>query len=253
MKPKNDRNPNRRRGMHPARDFDTLAADLARFDFSTRSGAHGFYCHAVEKWTAGEIIRMRQMSPRMTGDDPAAVTRAIDTLDELKAVALMELGAGADRGYLGAKRTHGGTMLDPGGLLEKTIRELQAGHAPRNAHPRKQRGTNGQAVKKTEAANALGITRPTLDKYLTNPTPPFGYPDPSGDPDKDINYLAAVMSNRANFAAFIQKPEIVAWIKHRNKAIDGETVHPERIEDVPDPKHQQPPAKPTNIHRNRTA
>lgn len=174
MKPKTHRNPNRRRGMHPMRDFQELAADLGRFDFSTRTGANGFYCHALKKWTTGEVIYMRQMSPRMTGDDPTAVARAIDTLDELKAVALAELGAGADRGYLGASRKHDGSMPDPGGLLEKTIRELQAGHAPRNAHPRKRTGIDGKAVTKTEAARELGVSRPTIYALLKSPQNPWG-------------------------------------------------------------------------------
>jgi len=261
---------------HPTRDFEALAADLARFDFSTHETAQRFIRYAADSWTCDEITFMLGMKPRMIPGIEA--NNCIWALDELQQYKDRAKDSACERGYLQSSITRGddlrvlksisctdmgngkckfqvtyekpvdGAFYDYGKLGRKTIRELQADNAkPRNKHPRKQRGADGQAVTKTEAANALGITRPTLDKYLTNPTPPFG------DPDKGINYLAAVMSNRANFAAFIQKPQIVAWIKHRNKAIDGETIHPERIDDIPDPRRQQPPAKPTNIHKNRTA
>lgn len=160
MKPKAPTNPKRRRGMRPRRTFDELAADISRFDFSSRAGANDFYCHALKAWTAGEIVFMAQMSPRIVPDENWA--RATETLDELRAEAYAEMKSAARIGYLGATPNR----LDP--LTEKTIRELQAAQV-RNQHPRKRTGPDGCAVTKTEAADALGISRPALYALLRNP------------------------------------------------------------------------------------
>ena len=168
MKPKPHANTNRRRGMKPRRTFDKLAADLARFDFSTRDGAHRFYCHAVETWTAGEIVFMAGMSLRIVQDESGA--RATATLDELSREAYAEMKSAARIGYLGA-RPH---RLDA--LTEKTIPELQAART-RNPHPRKRTGADGQAVTKAEAAKRLGISRRALYDLLKNPRNAWGlYP-----------------------------------------------------------------------------
>ena len=221
------KNPNRRRGMHPMRDFQALAADLARFDFSTRSGANKFYIHAADKWTTGEIIRMRQMKPRMTGDDPAAVALAQATIDELRDTAIAEITAAADRGYLGAKRTHGGTMVEGAErLVEKTIRELQAGRTQRNAHPRKRTGADGKAVTPTEAANALGVSRQTIYAPLKDPCNAWGL-------------LPAHITSWAVFRRYLdENADRIAAHKaqkrNRNRRPDIRLTATGRTEDAPD-------------------
>jgi len=221
---------NRRRGMHPMRDFDTLAADLARFDFSTRAGANVFYCHAAKSWTCGEIIFMRGMKPRMTGDDPAAVALAKSTIDDLRDEALCEMAKAAQRGYLGTKLTHGGTMTEGvGQLLEKTIRELQNAKAkPRNQHPRKQHGSDGKAVTPTEAAEALGVSRQTIYALKRNPANAWGL-------------LPAHLTSWAVFSVYLDKnaDRIAAHRigqRNRNKRPAIRLTSKGRIDNAPDCK-----------------
>ena len=274
------KNPNRRRGMHPMRDFQALAADLARFDFSTRSGANEFYIHAADKWTTGEIVRAWTFRTNIHGYDPAEpaerreclclsradgiaaldryglaeteagkaivekwktrdatlqfyVTRtnpvalAIETLSELRDTAIAEIRAAEDRGYLGTKRTHGGTMAEGAErLLEKTIRELQAGRTQRNAHLRKRTGADGKAVTPTEAANALGVSRQTIYALLKDPRNAWGL-------------LPAHITSWAVFRRYLdENADRIAAHKaqkrNRNRRPDIRLTATGRTEDAPD-------------------
>ena len=233
-------------------DIDQVYREARAADFSTRAGGDKFFEHVRTHWDISWVTWFYFVGRNRIFDNltPAEAREAERITTNLYNEVVAQICAGAGRKYLGlcligsipyVKRDGKLHDLTPTQrVMRMTLAELAKGRRPRNANPRKQRGADGKGATITFAAEQLHVSRPTIYKLLNEPRPPFG------DPETGYNYLRAAMTSEKHLVAFTRQTKIQSWVLRH--AV-GKPVRPKNIENIPDPKHQQPPARPTNIHR----